>query len=58
MSTLNDKMNEDIQRIINRLEHIKQEQNRFEKIRLVKKISDLTEDYESFWQEKLADLAG
>jgi hypothetical protein len=58
MSTLNDKMNEDIQRIINRLEHIKQEQNRFEKIRLVKKISDLTEDYESFWGEKLADLAG
>jgi hypothetical protein len=58
MSTLNDKMNEDIQRIINRLEHIKQEQNRFEKIRLVKKISDLTEDYESFWGEKLADLTG
>lgn len=58
MSTLTDKMNEDIQRIINRLEHIKQEQNRFEKIRLVKKISDLTEDYESYWQEKLADLAG
>ena len=58
MSTLNDKMNEDIQRIINRLEHIKQEQNRFEKIRLVKKISDLTEDYEAFWGEKLADLTG
>jgi len=58
MSILTEKMNEDIQRIINRLEHIKQEQNRFEKIRLVKKISDLTEDYESFWGEKLADLAG
>jgi len=58
MSMLSEKMNEDIQRIINRLEHIKQEQNRFEKIRLVKKISDLTEDYESFWGEKLSDLAG
>ena len=58
MSMLTEKMNEDIQRIIDRLEHIKQEQNRWEKIRLVKKISDLTEDYESFWGEKLADLAG
>jgi iron-sulfur cluster repair protein YtfE (RIC family) len=58
MSMLAEKMNEDIQRIIDRLEHIKQEQNRWEKIRLVKQVTHSVEDYESYWQEKLADLAG
>jgi hypothetical protein len=58
MSMLTEKMNEDIQRIIDRLEHIKQEQNRFEKIRLVKQVTHSVEDYESYWLEKLADLAG
>jgi iron-sulfur cluster repair protein YtfE (RIC family) len=58
MSMLTEKMNEDIQRIIDRLEHIKQEQNRWEKIRLVKQVTHSVEDYESYWQEKLADLAG
>jgi len=55
---LDDKMNEPIQRIIDRLEHIKQERNRWEKIRLVKQVTHSVEDYESYWQEKLADLAG
>ena len=58
MSMLSEKMNEDIQRIINRLEHIKQERNRWQKIRLVKQVTHSVEDYESYWQEKLADLAG
>jgi len=58
MSMLAEKMNEDIQRIIDRLEHIKQEQNRWEKIRLVKQVTHSVEDYAFYWQEKLADLAG
>jgi len=58
MSMLSEKMNKDIQRIIDRLEHIKQERNRWQKIRLVKQVTHSVEDYESYWQEKLADLAG
>jgi hypothetical protein len=58
MSMLSEKMNEDIQRIIDRLEHIKHERNRWQKIRLVKQVTHSVEDYESYWQEKLADLAG
>jgi hypothetical protein len=58
MSMLAGKMNEDIQRIIDRLEQAKQETNRWEKIRLVKQVTHSAEDYESYWQEKLADLVG
>ena len=58
MSMLNTRMNDDIQRIIDRLEQAKLETNRWEKIRLVKQITHSVEDYESYWQEKLADLAG
>ena len=57
MSMLNDKMNEDIQRIINRLEQAKLETNRWEKIRLVKQTTHSAEDYAFYWEEKLADLA-
>ena len=58
MSMLTEKMNEDIQRIIDRLEQTKQERNRWEKIRLVKQTTHSAEDYAFYWEEKLADLAG
>ena len=58
MSMLNDKMNDDIQRIIDCLEQAKLETNRWEKIRLVKQTTHSAEDYAFYWEEKLADLAG
>ena len=58
MSMLTEKMNEDIQRIIDRLEQTKQERNRWQKIRLVKQVTHSAEDYAFYWEEKLADLAG
>ena len=58
MSMLNDKMNEDIQRIIDRLQQAKLETNRWEKIRLMKQVIHSAEDYAFYWEEKLADLAG
>jgi hypothetical protein len=51
-------MNEDIQRIIDRLEQAKLETNRWEKIRLVKQTTHSAEDYAFYWEEKLADLVG
>jgi hypothetical protein len=51
-------MNDDIQRIIDRLEKAKQETNRWEKIRSVKQVTHSAEDYAFYWEEKLADLAG
>ena len=58
MSMLNTRMNDDIQRIIDRLEQAKLETNRWEKIRLVKQTTHSAEDYAFYWEEKLADLAG
>jgi hypothetical protein len=58
MSMLTDKMNDDIQRIIDQLEKSKLETNRWEKIRLVKQTTHSAEDYAFYWEEKLADLAG
>ena len=58
MSMLNTRMNDDIQRIIDRLEQAKLETNRWEKIRLVRAVGPDAVDYAFYWEEKLADLAG
>ena len=58
MSMLNTRMNDDIQRIIDRLEQAKLETNRWEKIRLVKQTTHSSEDYAFYLEEKLAVLAG